>query len=153
VSPVAQSRGHAGKALAVAIAGVVFAVGLAFGVSVLASKGKVDVRLGDDQFSDIQTANIAKAIAAHGPVFYSDLGGGDRPLYVQHLGKDADTGWLAFNALVPGSKTCLIQWEDAKRLFVSVCDPSRTWPPDGTGLDTYETKVVKGRLIVYLNKN
>src|SRR5918996_4224126 len=59
VSPVAQSRGHAGRALLVAGAGVVVAIGIAFAVANLASRGTVDVRLGSDTFGDQDAEEIA----------------------------------------------------------------------------------------------
>ena len=48
--PVAQSRGHAGKALLVAGVGLVVARGIAFLVAQMASRGDVEIRLGADRF-------------------------------------------------------------------------------------------------------
>jgi hypothetical protein len=148
--PVQQSHGHAGKALAVAAVGVIIAVGLAFAVSVLASRGKVDVRLGDEEFSAGQTKSIAEDIAERGPVCYGDLIGGDRPICIHHDGDDPERGWVAFIAVVPGSD-CLVQWDRERELFVDECDGSNTYPPGGDGLEEYPTTVEDGRLYVDLN--
>jgi hypothetical protein len=49
--PVAQSRGHAGKAQLVAGVSVVLLLALAFLVANAASKGNVEINLGDDRFN------------------------------------------------------------------------------------------------------
>ena len=88
MSPVARTRGHAGRALAVAGAGVVLALVLAFGVANLASRGKVDVRLGTDTFSQQKAKEAARKVAEDGPILYADTAGGDRDIVLQHLGDD-----------------------------------------------------------------
>ncbi len=148
--PVQQSQGHAGKALAVAATGVVLAIALAFGVSVLASRGKVDVRLGDEEFNAGQTESIAKDIAERGPVCYGDLIGGNRPICIHHAGADPQRGWTAFVAVAPGSD-CLVQWDRERERFVDECDKTSTYPATGEGLREYPTTVEKGRLYVDLN--
>lgn len=60
--PVAQSQGHAGKALLIAGVGVIVALGLAFVVAQAASRGDVDIRLGDERFDAGQTERLAKEI-------------------------------------------------------------------------------------------
>ena len=88
--PVAQSRGHAGKALLVAGIGVVVALGLAFAVSVLANRGDVTINLGDDRYNAGQVESIADDIADHDglPLLYQDLVGGEpgegRVVHVPH---------------------------------------------------------------------
>ena len=92
MSPVAQSRGHAGKALAVAGVGVVVALAIAFGVAQLASQGKVDVRLGSDTFAQQDAEDAAEKVAEDGPIIYPDTAGGDRDIVLQHLGDDPAEG-------------------------------------------------------------
>jgi hypothetical protein len=161
VSPVAQSRGHAGKALIVAGAGVVVALAIAFGVAQLASRGSVDVRLGSDTFADQDAESAAEKIAEDGPILYADTAGGDRDIFLQHLGDDPDAGWVAIAARPPGvSRACTLRWiadDEVFRLLdgdgevTDECD-GREFPPDGTGLPTYPVTVdVDGNLDVDLN--
>jgi hypothetical protein len=161
MSPVEQSRGHAGKALAVAGAGVVLALAIAFGVARLASQGRVDVRLGSDTFADQEAEAAAEKIAADGPILYADAAGGDRDIVLQHLGDDPEDGWIALAARPPGvARACTIQSRDRNGPFRLLdadgevsdqCD-GREFPPTGEGLPTYPVTVdADGRLDVDLN--
>jgi hypothetical protein len=161
VSPVEQSRGHAGRALLVAGAGVVLALGIAFLVARAASQGDVDVRLGSDTFSQQDAEEIAEEIAERGPILYADTAGGDRDIYLQHVGDDPESGWIAIAARPPGvSRACSIRWdpdEDVFRLLDSdgqvtdECD-GREFPADGEGLPMYPVTVDSdGNLDVDLN--
>jgi hypothetical protein len=152
--PVARSRGHAGKALLVAGAGVVVALGLAFLVAQAASRGDVEINLGDDRFDAGQVESIADAIADEDglPLLYQDLVGGGRNLYVQHLEDHPRRGWVAFGAFDPDDPSCAVEIDrDAKRL-VNACDDSTTYPLDGTGLRYYPTEVEGNRLYVDINE-
>ena len=161
MSPVAQSRGHAGKALAVAGAGVVLALGIAFLVARMASQGRVDVRLGSDTFADQSAEDAAEKVAQGGPILYQDLAGGDRDIVLQHLGDDPGEGWIALAARPPGvSRACTIQSRDRDEPFRLLdsdgevsgdCD-GREFPPDGEGLPSYPVTVgADGKLDVDLN--
>ncbi|HEX8802840.1 MAG TPA: hypothetical protein VF743_01565 [Acidimicrobiales bacterium] len=166
MSPVARSRAHAGRALAVAAAGVVVALGTAFAVSVLASRGSVEVRLGDETFEAGSAERAAGRIADSGPVLYPDAAGGDRDIYLQHLGDDPETGWLAFAARpAQAPRECTLQWEpagsgdpadgsfrllDADGEESGACDGER-FPATGEGLPSYPVEVADGRLTVDLN--
>jgi hypothetical protein len=161
MSPVEQSRGHAGKALLVAGAGVVLALGIAFLVARMASQGRVDVRLGSDTFSDQSAEEAAEKVASDGPILYQDLAGGDRDIVLQHLGDDPDTGWIALAARPPGTpRECSIQWDADDDVF-RLLDPDgevegpcdgREFPADGAGLPSYPVTVdANGRLDVDLN--
>jgi hypothetical protein len=160
VSPVAQSRSHAGRALAMAGAGVVVALALAFGVANLASRGKVHVNLGSETFSGQDAENAAQRIAASGPILYADTAGGDRDIVLQHLGDDPETGWIALAARPPGvSRGCTIQSRDRDEPFRLLdssgevsdeCD-GREFPPDGGDLPQYPVTVQDGKLDVDLN--
>ena len=163
MSPVAQSRGHAGKALAVAAAGVVAALGIALAVAQLASQGKVDVRLGSDTFAEQDAEDAAEKIADTGPILYADTAGGARDIVLQHLGDDPNEGWIALAARPPGvSRECTIQVpsRDRNDPFVLLdvdeqvsdeCD-GREFPPDGEGLPSYPVTVdADGRLDIDLN--
>jgi hypothetical protein len=161
VSPVEQSRGHAGKALIVAGAGVVLALAIAFLVARMASQGRVDVRLGSDTFADQSAEEAAERVADGGPILYQDLAGGDRDIVLQHLGDDPETGWIAIAARPPGvSRECSIQSRDRDEPFrlldsdgavTEECD-GREVPPDGEGLPKYPVTVdADGNLDVDLN--
>jgi hypothetical protein len=161
VSPVAQSRGHAGKALAVAAVGVVAALAIAFAVARLANQGKVEVRLGSDTFSQQDAEDAAEKVAEDGPILYADTAGGDRDIVLQHLGDDPEEGWIALAARPPGvSRQCTIQSRDRDEPFrlldadgevTDECD-GREFPPDGEGLPSYPVTVgADGKLDVDLN--
>jgi hypothetical protein len=152
--PVAQTRGHAGKALAIAGVGVAVALGLAFVVATLASRGDVEIRLGDDRFNAGQVDNIAQRIASDGglPLLYQDLTGGNRNVFVGHLDDNADRGWVAFGAVDPDDPDCAIRLDREAEVLVNDCDETITYPLDGTGLRYYPTSVEDGRLYVDLNE-
>jgi hypothetical protein len=152
--PVAKSQGHAGKALLVAGVSVVLLLGLAFLVAAAANRGDVDINLGDDRFNAGQVENIARRIAADDglPALYPDLVGGDRPLFVQHLGDDPETGWSAFGAFVPEDPECQIEIDRDRKVLVDACDETSTYPLGGKGLRFYPVTVEDGRLYVDINE-
>jgi hypothetical protein len=160
VSPVAQSQGHAGRALAVSALAVGVLIVVAAAIAYLASQGKVDVRLGDEQFSGQRVDRLAAEIEDGGPILYPDTAGGDRDIVVQHLGDDPEEGWLALAARPPGtSRECTIQSHDRSEPFrlldpdgeVSDACDGREFPPDGENLPRYPVTVRDGRLDIDLN--
>jgi hypothetical protein len=166
MSPVARSQAHAGRALAVAAVGVGLAVAVAFAVAVLANRGKVDVKLGDETFQGQNAERAAEQIDDGGPILYADAAGGDRDIVLQHLGDDPESGWLAFAARPGGvSRVCSIQWQagpsgdpsdgvflllDGSGDETRACD-GREFPADGEGLPQYPVTVRDNRLDVDLN--
>jgi hypothetical protein len=152
--PVARSQGHAGKALLIAGVSVVLLLGLAFLVANAASKGDVDIKLGDDRFNAGQVENIADAIDDGDglPFLYQDLAGGDRNLFVQHRGDDPDVGWDAFGAFVPENPECRIDIDRERKVLVNACDEEETYELDGSGLRHYPVTVEDGRLYVDINE-
>ena len=161
MSPVARSQGHTGRALAVAAAGVVVAIGVAAALALLANRGTVDVRLGSDTFAEHDAEDAARDIAENGPILYPDTAGGDRDIYLQHFGNDPDEGWIAFTARPPGvSSACTLQWNGDDEVFRLVdsagkvsgeCD-GREFPADGEGLPMYPVTVdADGNLDIDLN--
>lgn len=152
--PVAQTRGHAGKALLIAGVSVVLLLGLAFLVANLASKGDVDIHLGDDRFDAGSVGNIADRIDADGglPILYPDLVSRDRNLYVAHQGDDDQAGWIAFSAVDPDDPACSITIDRERKLLVDDCGKGRTYPLDGAGLRTYPSSVEDSHLIVDINE-
>ena len=151
--PVAQSRGHAGKAVAIAAIAVIAAVVLLVVVSLAANRGDVDIRLGDDRFDAGQTERLAKAIdKGEGlPFLYPDLTSRERAIYVQHVGDDPDKGWIAFSAFDPDDPDCQVEIDRDEKTLVNGCDKTVTYPLDGEGLRQYPTSVEGGRVYVDLN--
>jgi hypothetical protein len=151
--PVAQSQGHAGKALAIAAAGVVLALGLAFLVAQAASRGDVDIRLGDERFNAGKTEDIIGLIEKGDglPALFPDLVSRNRNIYVQHLGDDPDEGWVAFGAFDPDDPSCVVEIDRGAKILVNGCDGDVTYPISGEGLRAYPTTVENGRLFVDLN--
>lgn len=152
--PVARSQGHAGKALLIAGVSVVLLLGLAFLVANAASKGDVDIKLGDDRFNAGQVENIAEAIADGDglPFLFQDLAGGDRNLFVQHRGDDPDLGWVAYGAFVPEDPDCRVDLDRDRKILVNACDDEETFPLDGSGLRYYPVTVEDGRLQIDINE-
>lgn len=159
MSPVAKRRGggHTGRAVAVAAIGVVVALGTAFLVANLASRGDVQVRLGDDRFDAGRTENLARIIEEDGqPILFPDPASFSRAIYIDHPGGDPGTGWLAMSAFVPDQPECTLVFDpDAGRFVIGdgqpeSCDRSTSFPRSGAGLRAYPTEVVDGRLYVDL---
>ena len=152
--PVAQSQGHAGKALAVAAVAIVLIAVVTVFVALAASRGDVEVNLGDAQFNAGQTDRLSKAIDEGGglPFLYQDLVGNDRHLFVQHLGDEQDEGWVAFGAFDPDDPNCAVLIDREAKVLVNECDESITYPLSGEGLRQYPTTVENGRIIVDVNE-
>ena len=159
--PIARSQGHAGRALLIAAAGALLTLAVAFGISVLDNRGKVEVRLGDDTFSGLQADRMADDIAERGPLLIPDASpGGDRDIVVQHLGDDVEEGWIAIAARPPGvPRNCSIQWQadegefrllDEDGAVGDECD-GRAYPADGGDLETFPVTVLDGELDVDIN--
>lgn len=109
--------------------------------------------LGDETF-DANASALADQVAKNGPILFPDLLGKGKDIYIQHLSEDRTLGWLAFRATAPGAdRTCTLRWEAGERVFRDPCDPARTYPPDGAGLEQYRTTVEKpGKLVVDLKR-
>lgn len=152
--PVAKSQGHAGKALLIAGVSVVLLLGLAFLVAAAASRGDVEIKLGDDRFNAGQVKNIADSIDDGDglPFLYQDLAGGQRNLFVQHRGDDPEEGWSAFGAFVPEDPECRVDIDRDRKVLVNACDEGQTFPLTGTGLRFYPVSVEDGRLYVDINE-
>ena len=152
--PVAQSRGHAGKALAIAGVAIALIAVVTIFVALAASRGDVEIKLGDERFNAGDTNSISERIAEDGglPALYPDLVNGDRPIFVQHTGDEPDEGWVAFGAFDPDQPTCLVEIDRAEMVLVNACDPDVTYPLDGEGLRFYPTTVEGGRVIVDINE-
>lgn len=119
----------------VVVALFVFAVGKA------TESGRFEVNLGSDTFNAGNNKLRAESIARDGPFLLPDVGGGQRDIYLQHLGDDPTKGWLAFDARKPGSsRACQLVWTKADGTFRDSCDGS-VIPGDGEGLRHHQVEV------------
>lgn len=151
--PVAQTRGHAGKALAIAGVSTVLIVVVAFLVAQAASRGDVEIKLGDERFNAGEVESIAARIDRDGglPALYPDLVNRDRPIFVQHIGDDPNTGWVAFGAFDPDDPGCIVEIDREAKILVNACDEDVTYPLAGDGLRFYPTSVADGEVFVDIN--
>jgi hypothetical protein len=150
--PVARGpRMTARNAIVVGLAGVISGVMLmAFVVWATGQSSDTgQFRLGDSQFRDITADRMARRIADEGPVLFPDVSSnGTRDVYVQHLGSDPKTGWLAFDARRPSaSRDCFLEWQRDRAIFVDRCDGTEV-PADGAGLRQYPAVVNDGGKVV-----
>jgi len=152
--PVAQSRGHAGKALLIAGVSVVLLLVVTWLVAQAAGRGDVEIQLGDDRFEVGHVDALADSIDKGDglPFLFPDLVSKDRPLFVQHTGEDEDEGWTAFGAFDPDRPECIVEIDREAKALVNACDPEVTYETDGTGLRFYPTVVDDGKLYVDLNE-
>ena len=135
--------------------GTIFAVVLAICVAgavlaIAANDPDVDVNLGDDEFEIEQVEARAALVPAEGALRFADPTGGDRPIIVNHLGGDPDTGWVAVLAITPGTSGCIVDWDNDTGAFED-CE-GETYPPDGEGLDQFPTRVEDNTLFVDLGR-
>src|SRR5689334_20153501 len=117
MSPVTQSKARSPRSMVLAIGGVVLGLVLVILLFVLAipsltESGTVTPNLGVDTFNTGSAESRSKSIARDGPFLYSDVAGRDRDIYIQHLGDDPATGWLAFDARQVGQpRECSLEWQ------------------------------------------
>jgi hypothetical protein len=151
MSPVQQSNPRtAVLAIGGAILGLVGLIALVvFALQQGAETGRVEVRLGDERFDVGPAERRASAVEADGPLLFSDVGGRDRDIYLQHVGAAPEEGWLAFDARRPGvGRECTLEWDQAGGEFVDPCDGT-TVAADGGGLTHYTVEVTDdGNLFV-----
>jgi hypothetical protein len=152
--PVDRSKGHAGRALAVAGIGVALALGLAFLVAQAASEGHIELRPGEDKFTVGSVARLAETIEAGGgyPLLFQDLVNRGRHLYVHHPGGEPTRGWVAFGAFDPADPDCVMEIDREARVLVNACDRTETYPFSGEGLRPYPVLVEDGLLRVDINE-
>lgn len=145
------------RTIAFAVVSLVAGVGLLFLIVWLTDSGDVQVRLGDDVFVVGDAERFAEIIAEdQQPLLFTSLSR-NRPIYVQHLGSDPQTGWSAIDARSPsdpdGCETGLV-WEIGNQVFRDSCSPTDTYPPDGEGLLQYDARVDEdGELFVDLDQD
>lgn len=152
--PVQQTRSN--RSIVVAVLGLTVGIVAVLGLFVVAipsltEEGKVTVQLGDDRFPAGPAEARAASIERDGPILFSDVASGQRDIYLQHVGDDAEQGWLAFDARLPGrGRECTLVWQPEQGEFTDPCDGT-TVPADGEGLAHYPAEVVEGEVVVDLN--
>jgi hypothetical protein len=152
--PVAQSRGHAGKALVIAAAAIVLILVVTVFLAMAASRGDVEINLGDDRFEVGDAKEIIELIDEGDglPALFPDLVSRDRNIFVQHTGTAAEEGWVAFGAFDPDDPRCAVEIDRETTTLVNACDRDITYPLDGEGLRFYPTSVEDGDVIVDINE-
>ncbi|MEO7555937.1 MAG: hypothetical protein ABIV94_04950 [Acidimicrobiales bacterium] len=146
--PVARSDPR--RTTIIGIAGVV--VGIVMIVTVLALNsggGKTTVGSTSTEFDAGRASDLSARIALDRyPLLVQDPANFSRPLWIQHVGDDPESGWLSFDAAVDG---CATTWDVDRQEFTD-CS-GRHYPADGTGLPPYPVAVANGRVVVNLNRD
>lgn len=98
----------------------------------------VGIGTGDQLFQPGPAKSLAELIAANDrPTAFADPTGGDRDIWLNHLGPEVDEGWVAFGARpLTSPRACVTEWQEDERHFVDSCDGT-IYPPDGEGLPQY----------------
>ena len=159
MSPVAPRRQRNARTYTLAVGGVIVALGLAialfvFAIPSISQRNQNTVRLGADNFVAGSAKDRARDIASGGPILEPDQSGGQRDIFLQHLGSSVGEGWYAFDA------------RRLARVGAARCGGTRApatsttrgcGPPvsaDGQGLVHYKVTVTKdGDVFVDLNPN
>jgi hypothetical protein len=153
--PPAPSSPALSKATALVLSAVLGVLALVlilvFAVRLLSTAG--GSTLGDETF-DANASVLADQVSRNGPILFPDLLGQGKDIYVQHLSPDRKEGWLAFRATAPGAEPgCTLRWQPAEKVFSDPCQPGRTYPPDGRGLEQYRASVEgANKLVVDLRR-
>lgn len=128
--------------------GIILILGLfVLAIPKLTESGKIEVKLGTDKFDAGYVRS--KALEADiQPLLFSDVSGGQRDIFLVHLGTDPLTGWLAFDARKPGQgRECPLDWVSATASFTDRCDGSSV-PSNGVGLPSYPVEVTKNEHVI-----
>lgn len=120
----------------------------------LTSNNEATVDLGAPIFSPGSAEDMAMVVEEQGPFFLPDATGGERGIWLQHLGDDPDEGWVAVAIRPPeADRDCFVEWQIEDNTFVDACDGT-VYPPDGEGLRQYPVSVdPNGDLNVNLNRS
>jgi hypothetical protein len=137
--PARPDKRRRSRGMIIGVIAAVVAAALFLALALFTSGGDTKVRLGDDEFE----------VGKDGPLLFQDLLiGGTRDIYVNHIGADERTGWVAFEARVPGSdRSCTLVWDQTTQVFTDPC-ADETVPPDGGDLPHYPTRVTDDGILI-----
>jgi len=146
--PVARSDPR--RATIIGIVGIVVSVVMIVVVLVANNLGsdRTTTQSSRSKFEVGSAQSLAKSVNEDGPLFFNDTATGSRPLVVQHLGDDPNTGWLAFDA---ATGSCVLTWDAGAHEFTD-CNGKR-YPADGRDLHHYPVAVTNGNVVVDLSVN
>jgi hypothetical protein len=154
MSPVRQTPSRTPRSIILGVAGVALGLILVlvlfiFAIPSLTESGKVEVKLGSDTYDAGSAESLSSSIASAGPLLLPDVSGGNRDVFLQHLGDDDAAGWYAFDARRPGqSRDCSLRWRADSSDFIDPCDGTVV-AADGSGLIDYPVTVSdSGRVVV-----
>lgn len=139
--------------LAATVLGILAMVFLVTRTADLAQSGDVQLNIGDQVFGPGNVDRLSEDIEAQRtPLLLSDPSGGDRDIWLQHIGDQPETGWFAFAVRPPDApRDCFVQWQVNEQLFAYNCD-DRTFPADGEGLFQYPVVIAgNGEITIDLN--
>ncbi|MEM7324450.1 MAG: hypothetical protein AAF531_15280 [Actinomycetota bacterium] len=110
-------------------------------------------QLGAPIFSPGSAEDMAEVVEER-PFFLPDASGGERGIWLQHLGDDPTEGWVAVAIRAPDADAgCFVEWQPDADGFVDLCDGT-VYPPDGEGLRQYPVSVdPDGDLTINLNRD
>ena len=154
--PVAQSQGHAGKALRDRRRSAwPSLLVLALLVAQAASRGDVEVRLGDDRFEvgdadDLRRARSPTTTACRCCSRTSSTGTATSSCST--LGDAAREGWVAFGAFDPDDPDCAVEIDREAGTLVNACDDRSPSRSTARGCAAYPVSVEDGRLFIDLNE-
>ena len=121
----------------------------------LAQSGDVQLNIGDQVFAPGNIDRLSDDIGRERtPLFFGDVAGGDRDIFVQHIGDEPEIGWFAFAVRPPDAKReCFAQWQVDEQLFDYDCEGvNATYPADGDGLFQYPVTIASnGEITIDLN--
>lgn len=109
----------------------------------LAQSGDVQISIGDEVFAPGNVDRLSEDLETD-PLLLSDVSGGDRDIWLQHVGDVPETGWFAFAVRpIDAPRDCFVNWEIEEQIFSYNCD-DRTFPPGGEGLFQYPVNISPG---------
>ena len=152
--PVAQSQGHAGKALVIAAVAIVLIAVVTVFLALAASRGDVEINLGDERFEVGNAEDIIELIEeGDGLPVSSRIS--SAVTATSSCSTPATTRTRAGSPSAPSTPTIRPAWSRSTarpRTLVNACDPDVTYPAHGEGLRAYPTTVEDGTVIVDINE-
>jgi hypothetical protein len=119
----------------------------------LTANNEATVDLGAPIFSPGSAEDMAVVVEER-PFFLPDASGGERGVWLNHIGDDPEEGWVAVAVRAPDAEEgCFVEWRVEDESFVDLCDGT-IYPADGEGLRQYPVSVdPDGDLNINLNRS